>query len=48
MEELELMYFCDQIERIGELAEIAEEDEGLTLDSLNFANFWANVDEVTV
>ncbi len=46
MEELEYIMFLDQIEQLGELAEFDE--QGLTLDSLNFADFWINIQETTV
>ena len=46
MDELELARYCDQIEQMGELAELPPA-EGLTLDSLRFADFHANIDEVT-
>ena len=42
MEELEYIMFLDQVEKLGELAEFDE--QGLTLDSLNFADFWINVE----
>lgn len=44
MDDLELMLYCDQIEKLGELAEL-EPSRGLDLDGLQFAAFWVNVEE---